>query len=90
MKRRPSPTAIESEIIGALALLGLIFFRKAFEFPKYFSLLILVFTLIAIVLFSRTAYLGGHIRHTEIRSDFQTQGYPDINIRKEKTVKKIR
>ncbi len=63
---------IGMEIAGGLALLGLIFFRKTPKLPGYVPTGILVLTIICMALFTWTAYLGGHIRHSEIRADFQS------------------
>lgn len=63
---------IGMEITGLLALTGLVYFRKAPNLPRYVPTGIVVLMISCMVLFTRTAYLGGHIRHSEIRADFQS------------------
>ena len=66
-------------IVGAAALGGLIFFRRGKWIPNWLSVIVLVLSLIVFVLMARTANLGGLIRHTEIRSDFQASMVNDEN-----------
>ena len=54
--------------IGVACFMALLFFRKATDPPPWASLAILLLTLIAFGLFVRASWLGGQIRHTEIRS----------------------
>ena len=60
-------------VIGALALLGLIWFRGPRLIPAWFSLVTLMGALIVSGLMGWTASLGGQVRHTEIRSDAPAQ-----------------
>ena len=62
------PTLIVFELAGAAALAGLVMYRKSPALPRGFTLVVLALTVVTTVLIARTAYLGGQIRHTEIRS----------------------
>ena len=54
--------------VGALSLGGLIVYRKRPEgIPRRFAVIVLILSLFPTVAMIRTAYLGGLIRHTEIR-----------------------
>ncbi len=55
------------EILGVLALAGLVFLRRLGAIPKSVVLLVLVMSLITAAVVGFTANLGGQIRHTEIR-----------------------
>lgn len=59
------------EILGGFSLLGLIFSRRSVILPGYIKNVILLICIVTSSLFAYTAYLGGHIRHSEIRSDFK-------------------
>jgi hypothetical protein len=59
-------------IVGAAALIGLIFFRRSKSIPDWFSIVVLGLSAIVFVLMARTANLGGPIRHPEIRPDFHS------------------
>lgn len=61
-------------ILGLLSIIGLIVFRNRPMFPGYFQAGMLIFTIIVMFLFTYTAYLGGQVRHSEIRSDFKSSG----------------
>lgn len=61
---------IAMEALGLLSIIGLIIYRNRPMFPGSFQAGMLIFTFIIMTLFTYTAYLGGHIRHCEIRSDF--------------------
>jgi len=65
---------IAMEALGLLSIIGLIIYRNRPMFPGSFQAGMLLFTFIIMVLFTYTAYLGGHIRHSEIRPDFQING----------------
>ena len=56
------------EVLGALGSLGLILFRKTPAIPKAFAAGLLVLALSTTGLFAWTGYLGGQIRHPEIRA----------------------
>ena len=58
-------------VLGLLSIIGLIIYRNRPMFPGSFQAGMLIFTVIVMTLFAYTAYLGGHIRHSEIRSDFK-------------------
>ena len=60
-----------AEILGALALLTLILSRRAAKAPQWLYVLCLLLSLAVNAIMVRTANLGGEIRHTEIRPDFQ-------------------
>jgi phosphatidylglycerophosphate synthase len=57
---------IVMEILGAISVTGLIFFRNPKIIPKWFSILILVLMLIVNGMMLYTAHLGGKIFHQEI------------------------
>ena len=71
---------IVMEILGGLALLGLIFSRKQNSLNGFVKNGVIIVSLAASLLFAYTAYLGGHIRHTEIRPDFQAPAKADNHI----------
>ncbi len=54
-------------VLGAVALGGLIAGRKAAAPPRAVVLAVFILSLIEAGILARTAYLGGHIRHSEIR-----------------------
>jgi hypothetical protein len=56
------------ELTGALALLGIVLFRKREKLSSWFKYCFIILTLVSIVSLARTANLGGEIRHTEIRT----------------------
>lgn len=58
-------------VLGALALTGLLAFRRATTIPGWFTTLMLAVAVIVAALMARTANLGGQVRHTEIRSSDQ-------------------
>lgn len=67
------------EILGALALAGLLFFRRMGGVPMIFASLMLVASLLISGWMFRVAHLGGLIRHPEIGSgaqEAQTQATP--------------
>ncbi|HLG16731.1 MAG TPA: hypothetical protein VJH03_19845 [Blastocatellia bacterium] len=65
------PALTASLILGALALAGFVFLRRAPVLPKWFVVAVLAMSLAVSGLLVRAANLGGEIRHTEIRSDSQ-------------------
>src|SRR3989304_1027431 len=65
---------IAMEALGLLSIIGLIIYRNRPMFPGSFQAGMLLFTFIIMVLFAYPAYLGDHIRHSEIRPDFQING----------------
>ncbi len=58
------------EVLAGVSLLGRVLFRRS-EIPKYFAVGLLVMAISTTGLFAWTGYLGGQIRHPEIRSDAQ-------------------
>lgn len=57
-------------VLGALALLGWIFSCRTSGERNWIYVLLFILSLPVGAAMARTAYLGGQIRHTEIRSDF--------------------
>ncbi len=55
------------EVAGGLALLAALLFHRAAELPRALAAGIAVAVVTTTVLFGWTGYLGGQIRHTEIR-----------------------
>ena len=62
---------ISTEVVGGIALLGFLLFRRKKNILNNFLLSILVLSFISSTLIAWTANLGGQIRHTEIRKDSQ-------------------
>lgn len=61
-------TFVMVEILGLLTLGGLFLYRRPQTLSNWFVILSLVLSIIIGGLMTRTANLGGQIRHTEIRS----------------------
>ena len=61
---------IAMEIVGVVSLVGLFLFRGERKVPNWFAAFALALSLFSAVAMGWTANLGGQIRHTEIRSDF--------------------
>ncbi len=57
------------EILGVLALSGLVFLRRFGRIPKLVVVLVLILSVLAAAVVGFTANLGGQIRHTEIRGN---------------------
>lgn len=53
--------------LGALALGGLVMFRRAASVPRGFGMLVLALSIVPAAAMAWTANLGGQIRHSEIR-----------------------
>lgn len=70
-------------LLGAIATGGLFLFRRSATIPGWFIVITLILSVIASGLIGKTANMGGQIRHTEIRKDFQLS-ISDVKI-KEKT-----
>lgn len=68
---------IVMEILGGLSLLGLILSRRRNSLNGFVKNGVIIVSLAASLLFAYTSYLGGHIRHTEIRPDFQAPVHVD-------------
>ncbi len=60
-------TLILMEVLGGLALTGLVLLKLRGSIPRIIVILVLVMSLIAATATGITANLGGQIRHTEIR-----------------------
>lgn len=58
-------------LLGVTAAVGLFFFRHSVTIPGWFVVIALILSIIAGGLIGKTANLGGQIRHSEIRKDFQ-------------------
>lgn len=58
------------EVLAGASLVGMILFKRS-EIPKYFAVGLLVMAISTTGLFAWTGYLGGQIRHPEIRSGVQ-------------------
>ena len=58
-----------AEILGIVALGGLLRFRRSRHLPHWFVAATLILAIAAGGLMARTANLGGKIRHTEIRDE---------------------
>ncbi len=56
-----------TELLGVLALAGLIVLRRTSSIPKWLAVVVLLVSLITAAVVGLTANLGGQIRHTEIR-----------------------
>lgn len=61
-------------VAGILALAGLLCFRKGRLMPRWFAGLVLILSLVSGVLMGRTAYLGGKIHHSELRTGQYSSG----------------
>lgn len=59
---------IAALVLGGVALLGLVLFRKR-ALPTWLSTLVLILALSTTGIMGYTAYLGGQINHPEIRTD---------------------
>ncbi len=60
---------ITLEVLGAIALLGLVLSRQSRDIPRLVWHSALAGTVLCLGLFTSTALLGGHIRHPEIRGE---------------------
>lgn len=65
------------EILGALALGGLLFFRRSPTIPRWFVGTALILSIVVAGLMGYTANLGGQIRHAEARPGFKSSPSPD-------------
>ncbi len=54
------------EVVGALALVGLLLYRRAPATPRWFFTVAVLLAIVVAGLMARTANLGGQIRHTEV------------------------
>ncbi len=60
---------VGTEVLGVIALAGLLVFSRSSTVPTWFMTFTLVISLAAGGLMARTAGLGGRIHHQEIRGD---------------------
>ncbi len=67
-------------LLGIVSFGGLIFFRHAANLPQWFMVLSLGLTIIVAGLIGLTANIGGQIRHTEARKDFQVPAPTGKNV----------
>ncbi len=74
-------------LLGVTATVGLFFFRHSATIPGWFIAISLIISIIAGGLMGKTANLGGQIRHSEIRKDFQLS-ITDVKIQKEEERKR--
>lgn len=66
------PANIVTIILGTLAVIAFVFEIIKKSTPVFLKRIILLVSCVAVVLISYTAYLGGLIRHTEVRSGITT------------------
>ncbi len=71
---------VVAELLAGLGLSGLVRFRKSAAIPKSFAVGLLVLALSASGPLSWTGFLGGKIRHPEIRSTSQIAEGPDAEM----------
>ena len=62
---------IALELLAAASLIGLLLFRRSHRVSSKMVVACLILSILALLMVSWTAYLGGQIRHTETRADFQ-------------------
>ncbi|HSP06794.1 MAG TPA: hypothetical protein VLR94_06425, partial [Acidobacteriota bacterium] len=55
------------EVLGVASLVGLFLFRRS-SLPQWFVVVVLILSIASSAAMARTGYLGGQIRHSEIRS----------------------
>jgi uncharacterized membrane protein len=66
-------------ILGVSSILGLFLTLRKSPLTRAIAFVILFISLISFVLVSRTGYLGGQIRHTEINSANNTNLIPNVD-----------
>src|SRR5690606_8918298 len=59
-------------VLGLISLVGIYLSSKKSPNSSLLAKIILVLSLISFIIFARTGYLGGQIRHTEIGANVQT------------------
>ncbi|MBI3949328.1 MAG: hypothetical protein HY314_02575 [Acidobacteria bacterium] len=64
-------SAITTVVLGVLALAGLFISRRSKEVPSWVITISLLLSTVSSGMMGWTANLGGQIRHTETRADFQ-------------------
>ena len=68
------------EGLGGLALLGMLIFRKVAALPRAFAAGVLALVLAVSGLFGWTGYLGGQIRHSELRAAAPDSGTARLEV----------
>jgi len=70
-------------LLGILSIVGIILTQKKSRLARKMSLILLIIAVISFMLVAWTGYLGGQIRHTELKKDqpAQNQPYRDQNLR---------
>lgn len=71
-KEMAKPANFATVVLGVMAVAGVTIEIIKNRIPVFLKRTILLVSLIAVVLISYTAYLGGQIRHTEIRNNYIT------------------
>jgi uncharacterized membrane protein len=71
-------------LLGILSIAGIILIQKKSGLARKIPLILIIIAVISFMLVAWTAYLGGQIRHTELKKDqpAQNQSYRDQNLRK--------
>lgn len=64
---------ISMGILGGLAALGIVMFWGKKEVPRYFSVIVLIMTLVGTVFFAKTDEIGSLIAHPELRPTSEAQ-----------------
>lgn len=68
-------------LLGIASIAGIILIQKKSKFAKKMSSIVLVLSVLSFGLIGWTSYLGGQIRHTEIRQNGAVQNQPYENER---------
>jgi hypothetical protein len=68
-EQRADQAAMAVFLTGLAAGTGLIFARRGREIPRWLVMVTAMLAVITLVLMARTANVGGHIRHPEIRPE---------------------
>jgi len=67
-------------LLGIVSFGGLFFFRDGVVIPQWFMILNLGLAIVVAGLIGLTANIGGQIRHTEARKDFQVPASTEENV----------
>lgn len=67
-------------LLGIVSFGGLFFFRRAANLPQWLMVLSLGLAIVVAGLIGLTANIGGQIRHTEARKDFQVPASSEENV----------
>ena len=65
-------------LLGVLALVAIIITMKKPSLSRRFAVLVLIASLVSFGIVARTGYLGGQIRHTEIKGDSGFKGESNL------------